>query len=96
MYVLGQEPRESSSTIHFGATPCCANHQYTGSGNKNHGVDITDSFHNYRLDWDEKKMVFSFDGEPFYIGKVQKVLVVLPIFFLRHETFPVSKSLNSN
>ena len=51
----GQTPTKCESTLHYGAVPCCDNHRYTGSGPREQGTDITDSFHTYRVDWDPKK-----------------------------------------
>ena len=38
------------------------------------GVDITNQFHTYRVDWDPKKMVFYFDGQPYWSISIDKIM----------------------
>ena len=37
-------------------------------------VNITKDFHTYRVDWDPKKMVFYFDGKPYYSINIDKII----------------------
>ena len=38
------------------------------------GVNITNQFHTYRVDWDPKKMVFYFDGQPYWSISIDKIM----------------------
>ena len=57
------------STLHYGDY-----HQYTGSAPRDMGVHITDDFHIYRVDWNPKKMIFYFDGQPYWSISLDRIM----------------------
>ena len=57
------------STLHYGDW-----HQYTGSAPRNMGVHITDDFHTYRVDWNPDKMIFYFDGQPYWSIRLDRIM----------------------
>ena len=60
----GQKPTMVQSAIHWGRNP--DNHEQLSSGQNDRGVDITDSFHIYRIDWLRDVAKFYFDGKKYY------------------------------
>ena len=38
------------------------------------GVHITDDFHIYRVDWNPKKMIFYFDGQPYWSISLDRIM----------------------
>jgi len=38
------------------------------------GVDITDQFHTYRVDWTPTQMTFFFDGQPYWNVNIDRIM----------------------
>ena len=55
------------------------------------GVDITNQFHTYRVDWDPKKMVFYFDGQPYWTINIDRIMQ--SPFYKGQITFFISYSM---
>jgi len=55
----GQEPRDTTHTLHFGGQ--WPDNTYEGSGSLDAGFDLTEGFHTYVLEWERDEMRWYLD-----------------------------------
>lgn len=64
MEARGQEPNQTLSSICYGGAE--EKGECSGSDMINHGVDLSQDFHVYGLNWTTDAMIFSIDGKEFH------------------------------